>query len=969
MRRAAILAVLFAATCASAGGPAYVAGRSWFNPGLAGTPVRWAGTEVVYYTDQGDLNTLERQTGANALVAEAFSRWTGVPTAAISARRGGPLEQDVSGANVTSAGATLTMPADIQPNSTKAIAIVYDLDGKVTDALLGEGASKRCSDNFVFGGPDRFTPDGFIAHALVILNGTCIHGAGDIPYLRYQLIRAAGRVLGLDWTQANDNVAGGTPTATADDTAGFPAMHPKGSICAVAATGETTTPCATNSDQLRMDDRMAISALYPVTAANVGTFTGKKVFAQSAARIRGVVTAGNAPVQGVNVVARWVDPATKLATTKMVATSVSGFLFHGACGNPVTGTTNAAGERLDRWGSGDEQLRGYFELWVEIPDAGGTSKYVLTVEALNPEYGGALSVGPYKNGQISPPGMADPVVVTVTAAAELTQNIALNGATMSADDPYEPHSFAAPSAVPGAGHWGAMLLAHGDVDWHGFTIRAGRTFTLDVVALDDALQPASTKAQPVIGIWEAVQTASEGPALAQTYFNTTHAGVTRVQPALGAGAYKIGIADARGEGRADLRYRARLLYADTVTPDHAAPEGGTILAITGIGFASNVQAKVGGVEAPLAQFTPEKLMVVAPGLPDGTYALTLTDPETGATASVNNAVHYGGAVDDTLDLLVMPNPPVPVGTIAPYPFRVRVLNSSKLPVNGAAVRFRAPTGVLLLPCNTQDCTVGSDTTGEAMVWMVVQSAATFALSASLSGGASVMNSVTGIASSLAVVATPPKLFIGRNSAAAVPLLVRVVGSGIPLGGRVVEYDVMLGSATLSEATVTTDAAGEATTVLTIPNMSSEIRVSACVGTPPQTACDIFYVYAVTTTTGTKLVKAGGDEQYASPGKPFLPVTARVMDLSDPPNAVAGVAVKFFVTAYKQSDSARKLDGEVLSGRYAGIVAVGSEQATVFSNAWGVAPYLTKLTGPGLLIEIKAVTATQETTFHLHTWEH
>src|SRR5690349_21125586 len=157
--------VLLLTVAAQASGPAYVAGKTGFNAGLAGTPVRWAGTEIVYYTDQGNLSALESQSGANALVAEAFSRWTGVATAALKATRGGALDEDVSGTNVTLSGSVLTIPADIQPDSTKAIAFVYDLDGKVTDALLGAGASQVCATNMVFGGPDRFTADGHIAHA------------------------------------------------------------------------------------------------------------------------------------------------------------------------------------------------------------------------------------------------------------------------------------------------------------------------------------------------------------------------------------------------------------------------------------------------------------------------------------------------------------------------------------------------------------------------------------------------------------------------------------------------------------------------------------------------------------------------------------------------------------------------------------------------------------------------------------
>src|SRR5438477_12090487 len=82
-----------------AGGPLYVAG-SGFKAGSAGTPLTWVGGQISYYTDQGDLSPLLPQAAADNLVAEAFSRWTSVSTAALAATRSGQLDEDVSGATV-----------------------------------------------------------------------------------------------------------------------------------------------------------------------------------------------------------------------------------------------------------------------------------------------------------------------------------------------------------------------------------------------------------------------------------------------------------------------------------------------------------------------------------------------------------------------------------------------------------------------------------------------------------------------------------------------------------------------------------------------------------------------------------------------------------------------------------------------------------------------------------------------------
>ena len=95
---AAALMVLFA-QLARAGGPKYIAGVGYFNPGLAGQPITWPSGMLTYYTDQGDMSPLLRGTNADAFVADAFSRWTSISTAAVSATRGGQLAEDVSSAN------------------------------------------------------------------------------------------------------------------------------------------------------------------------------------------------------------------------------------------------------------------------------------------------------------------------------------------------------------------------------------------------------------------------------------------------------------------------------------------------------------------------------------------------------------------------------------------------------------------------------------------------------------------------------------------------------------------------------------------------------------------------------------------------------------------------------------------------------------------------------------------------------
>src|SRR2546428_13083778 len=85
---------------ALAGGPRYVAGVSYFDPTTKGTPLTWSQGVINYYTDHGDLSPILLGANAASFVADAFSRWTAVPTAAGSSTLAGHLAADGTGTNV-----------------------------------------------------------------------------------------------------------------------------------------------------------------------------------------------------------------------------------------------------------------------------------------------------------------------------------------------------------------------------------------------------------------------------------------------------------------------------------------------------------------------------------------------------------------------------------------------------------------------------------------------------------------------------------------------------------------------------------------------------------------------------------------------------------------------------------------------------------------------------------------------------
>src|SRR5579863_3447306 len=80
--------ILSFAVPAGAGGPKYVAGTSYFASTVAGSPLTWQLGQITYYTDQGDLSPALLNADADTFVANAFSVWTAVPTAALAITSG-----------------------------------------------------------------------------------------------------------------------------------------------------------------------------------------------------------------------------------------------------------------------------------------------------------------------------------------------------------------------------------------------------------------------------------------------------------------------------------------------------------------------------------------------------------------------------------------------------------------------------------------------------------------------------------------------------------------------------------------------------------------------------------------------------------------------------------------------------------------------------------------------------------------
>ncbi len=949
-RLAAALAVILCfALLARAGGPKYVAGSSYFNPSTMGQPITWSLGQVNYYTDQGDLSPLMPNASANALVANAFSQWTAVSTAALTVTNGGQLAENVSGANIAvGSNGVITAPADITPSAAATpVGIVYDYDGTVTDALLGAGAGdpSQCFWNAVYGGVDNFGVAANFQHALVVINGECALQSSQVTDVEYRLVRVLGGVLGLGWSQMNLNVITLDPPPTPEDYAGFPVMHFFDLVSCVPI-----TICYANPYELASDDVAALSRLYPVSPPGSSTPT---------ARIYGSVyfvnSLGNIaqPMQGVNVFARWIDPSTSLPSDQYGASSVSGFLFTGNAGNPITGLTDPLGNAYSEFGSSDPMLEGFFDLGgLPIPNGASTAQYELAVEPLDP----LLSAGvcPYDPSQVAPSGAFQTLLVTVGAGGEVEQDILMSGSAQAVPPLAATETWSAPAPVPAPGDWIGSLSGYGDVGYFTITAQANRTLSVAVIALDETGAPSESKATPVIGMWTLGDPPGTAPpAFTPVPFNAVSFAMSRLDTqVLSSNSFIIGIADLRGDGRPDYHYHAHVLYGDSVIPPRVPVNGGAIT-LEGTGFAPGLNATVGSMSAPLLATNASQMLAAAPAQSDGPQSITISDPASGAFSIMTGALTFGAAATDTIVLLKGVNPPTPVGTQAANPVTVRVVASDGItPVNGATVAWTTTNGATLSSCaGTTACSAISDESGIASTWVTLAATGNAVVRATLAPGVystapSVGATLSGTSTSSDIGVTPSGLWIEQGASLSVSLTARVVSLGSPQSGITVNFMIAQGSGSLSSPTAVTNSSGYASVMLTVTNFAVNLLLNVCVA-PDNSPCQNIYANAVAAAMMNLQPVAGAGQ--AVTGAAFQPLTVRVTDSSTPPNPVLGASVLFQSTVLRPAgDNLVLTPGDPIITQPGVPVILSASQSTVPSDVNGLASFVPSVgtfTGP------------------------
>ncbi len=891
--RTAFLLFVLVPAAAFAGGPKYVAGVSYFNASVVGQPVRWAQGQVNYYVDQGPLNATVSNQQATAMVDAAAALWSAVPTAGVTLTDKGELNEDVNGSNIVAAAdSQIAQPADVAPSATDyPVGVIYDADGSVIDALFGSGASQpdACENSGVWVWIDHVTPDAAIAHGIIILNGLCATSSALLEMMSFQVERAFGRILGLDFSQVNsDALTDGSPEAAE----AWPIMQPLSGAC-----GSTGGKCIPNPTTLSYDDIATLNRIYPITAANLDAFPGKEITAANTVSIHGTISFRTGyGMQGVNVVAQPLD-ANGNPMPQYTVTFVSGAYFNGNHGNPITGYTDADGNPLDMWGSNDPSLQGYFDLsGIPLPPGVPQADYQITFEAVDPLYILGDSVGPYIDGQVTPSGTLNAITIRgLTEGSTQTVDVtADNSAAGNYQDAIGSES--TPRLMPASGFWLGRLSQIGQTDWFTFPVRAGRTFTVVTQALDETGAPTETKAMPAIGAWDAFDAIGAAPVGYAPSLNGLATGETWLQATSSSDdVVRIGIADQRGDGRPDYAYKGWLLYADTVQPARLPASGGPIV-IYGMGFRPNDTVLVGGQAATITSISPNEITAVAPPAASGVSGSVDVEvddlPVFYASAIIAGGISYDSGTGDALTLDTAPANTVPIAT--PLPFTVTALGPNLSPAGGVAVTYTVTSGSATLGCGQPACSVTASGDGMATIPITAVDSTPSVVTASLSNGSSLQAHFTG-GTPPVLTSLTPRLSLSAGATFTWTVRALVLENGVPLSGQSVAWQTASsGISTQGSTTAITTSAGIATNTLTVGPLAEgqSASINACLNGTSQ--CVAFTAFGARPEYALLKPISGTVQNLSISGTPNQ-IVLRLLDTDG--NPMAGGTVTLYQALY------------------------------------------------------------------------
>ena len=877
---------------AFAGGPRWVTGPPYFS--TSGNPVVWYTSHLLYFTDPGDLSVYVDHSAADAIVAAAANTWN-VPTASLTLTDGGTLDEHVSGSNVYPGAEGLVFPSDVQSSNyqAKQIAVIYDTDGSITDLLLGGGASdpSSCRQNAVTESDDSIVPAGYIQHALLILNGLCTGPAPEQQLqMQYQLMRAFGRILGIGWSQVNDNVFTGSPAPTYYQALNWPIMHPIDIIC-----GPYTYQCLPQPFTLRPDDLSALAMLYPIPRNQAPP--GKVDSQYRANEISGTLSFPTGQgMQGVNVVSRRLHQIWSTPEAWQSVSSVSGFRYKGSNGNPVTGKPSSTPANGGSLFSSEE---GYYDL-RRIPMLDGTwQNVILDTEPINPLYIGQYAVGPYVANQVQPSGADAQVVSEVNGSYyNVRKNLSTTDAAGSCST-VSDGTEAAPAVVDASGWWTGTLCAYGHTAWSTLSVKANRSFTIEVTAQDERGFATRAKAMPVVGVWNATDAPGFLPTVASAPvpFNGAATGLTTLTVhSSQASQLRIAVADQRGDGRPDFAYKTRVLYADNVAPANVSALGG-VVTITGMGFRTGDIVTVNGVAATVSSWTATSITAAVPsshalGFSTAQSAdIAVTDPSTGGATVMASALNYAAPLP-TLNLVSAPSGSAFVGDTAATQFAVKVLAADGVaPMANQSVTFTSTGGnVRFGACAASTCVLTTSASGSASTIVTPLEPGTVTLSAASAYGTTTA-SFTALDRIRAIDPLTPVQYIAANAVVLWKPQVSLADNSASTAGVAVNWKTISGPVLLSPSQSQADAQGIAQTLATAGPLAARAKATAsvCAWT---TVCTSFATQAVDP-ADWRIEIVSGAGQSVEAADTLVPLALRVTDTAS--HSIAGAVVQIHQT--------------------------------------------------------------------------
>lgn len=901
-----------------------------------------------YYTDPGNLSATVSHAQADAMVAAAATAWN-VPTSALVLKQGGELAEHVSSANVYFDGSEMVFPADVSASNYQniPIAVIYDTDGSVIDTLLGDGASdpSGCRQTGVVESVDSIGQEGTIHHAMLILNGRCV---GSTPQqllqMQYQLERAFGRVIGISWSQLNDNIFTGATPPTANEINYWPIMHPIDVLC-----GPYSYQCMSNPFTLRMDDLSSLSLVYPVTPSNITA--GQTLTSAAALTLWGGVSFPTGQgMQWVNLATTRLLGGMNTPETWQVASCTTGYTFRQNSGNPVTGAEDVPDDIGGTWGSSE----GLAEMRVPDPNV---EDAFMTTEAIDPLYTGEDAIAPYERPPATPSG--SPVTLVAWSGPAGTSGYFLQTVSDAAAScsPGADGTQGAPAAGDPSGWWNGQLCPAGHSSWWSVQVNAGSSWTLEVTALDESGAPTMYKAQPVIGVWNTGDSGLPTVASMPASMNSMSPGVTQLQMPAGASAgnFMFAVADQYGAGRPDFTYKARVLYAANVKPSVVNTAGGQI-AISGEGFRRGNQVSVNGVPATVMSLSSNQIVVKVPSMLAAGASLAtpvdvmVTDIATGGETDIASALAYSDVLPDVMGVVSQPAA-LETGMTASVPFSVQLLKADGVtPIANAVVQFSvASGGAGFGMCGgAKTCTLQTDAAGTVSTTVTGAAAGLVVLNAGeVSGSASVQIALTDTDPVRVVQISNAASYLAAGASATWTISLSATQDGVAAASLPVTWTAGLGL-TLSSSATTTDGTGSAAVTVSAVNMAAgAATVTGCVW---GAVCSSWTVTAVDPSQW-RIAVASGASQSVSVGTTLAPMTMAVTDTAG--HALQGAAVSVYQTVDGWEGTC------AAPGRCASSPVLASAQTSATSAADGSVT-VTPLEVPGLpqVVNIAAVTGTQ-----------